>query len=461
MKKLMKILMCMLFMLNFITPIVAEDDFDDNRTEYTILCSKPADELSEEEQETCSAFLQYITDESSDLKDQLDKLEDQRSEIAKDIASYGEKIRGYDGVISKLGAEIAEINKNISVTEATIRIKMDEITKKEVIVDALKQKVKDRMVSNQTSMRLNKYLDIIMGAKDLNDLIRRTNGLNDIANHDEASRIELQEMIETLNIEKKELETIKIALEEDKSVIKEKQDEITLLRAEANIAKQEALKQEADLMAKGDTMAADYEKLQDMADAISENLNEIPNSSGFTRPISGGRISAGTWHYPISFGGGVHLGADYAAPEGTTVRAVGNGYILKSADGCPAGYLGNSCGGAQGGTNYGGNQVYLLTKVNGVLYGVKYFHLLKGTPIAEGTIVDAGDKIGGIGTSGNSTGFHTHVEVVKLGTMSINEYIQSWRGDLGFGAGWGSSSLSNTCDKKSAPCRVKPESVFE
>ena len=75
-------------------------------------------------------------------------------------------------------------------------------------------------------------------------------------------------------------------------------------------------------------------------------------------------------------------------------------------------------------------------------------------------IVSAGDQLGLMGASGNVTGAHVHVEVFRLGTMSIESYASSWNGDLAFGAGWGSSALSRICSNSGTPCRIRPESVF-
>jgi hypothetical protein len=53
-----------------------------------------------------------------------------------------------------------------------------------------------------------------------------------------------------------------------------------------------------------------------------------------------------------------------------------------------------------------------------------------------------------------------HIEVFKLGTMSLESYASSWSGDLAFGAGWGAAGLNRLCANVGAPCRVKPETVF-
>ncbi|MCI6272123.1 MAG: M23 family metallopeptidase [Erysipelotrichaceae bacterium] len=190
-----------------------------------------------------------------------------------------------------------------------------------------------------------------------------------------------------------------------------------------------------------------------------DDLNNIIASEGWIRPINGGRVSAGTWYYPANFGSGIHLGIDYAAPIGTSIFAAGNGVILASFDGCENnGGIGNMCG--AGGSPGGGNQVYLLTNINNTLYVVKYIHMSKGTPVLTGSIVNAGDVIGQVGKSGNTTGPHVHVEIFNLGNDNINDFINRWNGDLSFGTGYKEKGLQNLCSLKGSPCREKPESKF-
>ncbi len=454
MRKLTVYVLSVLMLLGNIIPVMAEgEDFSDTSA-WTAKCSST--NLTAEEKDQCARFAQKMSDDSETLRQQLKDIESRREEIAANIAEYGKKIAGYEAQISVLNGEIATLNEQISVKEQEIVLKEQEIATKEAEVEALKKKIMDRMVASQSSMRLNQYVDIIMGAKDLNDLVRRTNGIKDITNYDEVEREELKSLIDELNIAKEELVTTKAALEEDKASVVAKQNQILVMKKEAEIASQEAKKQEADLEAEGNRIAGNLDGIKQALAAMSTNIDNIPSSSGFVRPASG-KIGEGTWHYSS---GGVHLGADFLPGRGATIRAAGNGVVIKSVDGCGDGYLTSSCGAAQGGSAGGGNQIYLLTKIDGTLYAVKYLHMLQGSPIAQNSIVNAGDYIGQCGTSGNSSGNHVHVEVFKLGSMSINEYISSWNGDLAFGTGWGSTGLNTTCDNRGAPCRVKPESVF-
>lgn len=180
-------------------------------------------------------------------------------------------------------------------------------------------------------------------------------------------------------------------------------------------------------------------------------------SAGWIKPVSGARVSAGTWAYP---GGGLHLGIDYAVAIGTDIVAPANGVILNIANGCGTGALGNSCGDAFGGTTGSGNAVWMVADVNNHLYGIKILHMLKDSFIVSASdAVSQGQKIGQSGNSGNSSGPHAHVEVTDLGIdgMDAATFARNWSRDLTFGAGWGAGSK---CENKTAPCRIRPETVF-
>lgn len=454
MKKLIKLLLSGLMVLGVVVPVIAEDY--SNTSDWNTKCSR--DDLTAEEKTACDGYVQYMSDQSSTLAQELAAIEAERAAIAKDIKKYGEEIKGYESKISVLNGEIAALNEQISVKIVEIETKQTEITQKEAEVEALKQKMKDRMVASQSTMRLNQYIDIVMGAKDLNDLIRRTNGLSDIASYDDSVKESLKTLIDELTAAKAQLEIDKADLETAKAEVVTKQNEIIVMKRRAEVAKEESQKREVELEAEGNRIAGNIAQIKKDLAAMKDSINNIPSSSGFLRPVSGGRISAGTWAYP---NGATHLGTDFAPGGGVAIRAAGNGVIIKSADGCPSiGGLGNSCGEAQGGSRGGGNQVYLLTKIGDTLYAIKYLHMQQGSPIAQNSNVLQGDTIGRVGSSGNSSGNHVHVEVFKLGSMSLYEYIESWNGDLAFGTGWGESGLGTTCANRGAPCRMRPEEVF-
>lgn len=97
-----------------------------------------------------------------------------------------------------------------------------------------------------------------------------------------------------------------------------------------------------------------------------------------------------------------HAGVDFGAPCGTPVVAVADG-IAASVD------IGTNAQQAHGYGNY-----VIITHPDGstTLYG----HMGTGTLIPNGTAVKAGQQIGQVNTSGNSTGCHLHFEYHVGGT---------------------------------------------
>ena len=319
------------------------------------------------------------------------------------------------------------------------------------------------MVLNQPTMRTNQYIDILMGANNFTDFIRIANGLSTISQYDKKTLNELVQIIATLNKQKEELVVAKNELEIQKKEKQDQQKELITLQTYVQIAQEAAQKTAAALRGSIETKNSDIAQNNALMSGITAQIEAIPTTNGWTYPVDGAWRSAGTWSYPD---GSIHLGYDFAAGYGATIRAVANGVVLRGVNGCPTvGYLGDSCGYQFGGASYSGNQVILLVTVNGSLYGVDYFHMTLNTPAATGTIVNAGDVIGQVGSSGNTTGPHCHVEIFYLGDASgFAYYAANWNGDVSFGAGWTGGRYGlygrRCSDGVGAPCRIQPEEVF-
>jgi murein DD-endopeptidase MepM/ murein hydrolase activator NlpD len=111
---------------------------------------------------------------------------------------------------------------------------------------------------------------------------------------------------------------------------------------------------------------------------------------GAASPVPGHQV---TYRYGVKnarYAAGYHTGDDYAAPVGTPLVAVRNGTIQWS----------NNDGGAYG------NWIGLLAD-NGRVY--VYCHLSQ-RGVGAGQTVEAGQRIGKVGQSGNVTGPHLHFE---------------------------------------------------
>ena len=95
-----------------------------------------------------------------------------------------------------------------------------------------------------------------------------------------------------------------------------------------------------------------------------------------------------------AFGNAGHRGTDIPAPEGTPILAAHSGTVLVS-----------------GWNDSYGNQVLLD---NGAGLSTRYAHMTQ-TAVTAGEVVTAGQVIGYVGSTGNSTGNHLHFEVMQNG----------------------------------------------
>ena len=127
---------------------------------------------------------------------------------------------------------------------------------------------------------------------------------------------------------------------------------------------------------------------------LSRQLGQEIHPEG--RPVSTGYISSGFGERVDPFTGGeeFHEGIDFAAPQGTAIRAVAAGVVTWAG---PRGGFGN---------------MVQIDHGNG--YATRYGHAYR-VLVHVGETVQRGDVIGLVGSTGRSTGPHVHFEVLKDG----------------------------------------------
>lgn len=130
--------------------------------------------------------------------------------------------------------------------------------------------------------------------------------------------------------------------------------------------------------------------------ASSKYSNTKAQSGYYIRPASGIITSP---YGPRN--GGFHYGVDIGNVRGTTIKAAADGIVSKVVSGCKEGVT--SCGGRYG--NY-----IVIEHSNGT--STTYAHL-NSVNVHVGQDVSQGDKIGGLGNTGRSTGPHLHFEVTN------------------------------------------------
>lgn len=102
-----------------------------------------------------------------------------------------------------------------------------------------------------------------------------------------------------------------------------------------------------------------------------------------------------------SFCSSQHMGVDFTPPSGTPIRSIADG-VVKNVIVERGAY---------------GVHVVVEHEINGQKIESLYAHMLWGSPVvARGQKVVAGQQLGGVGSTGASTGTHLHLEIHIEGT---------------------------------------------
>ena len=158
-----------------------------------------------------------------------------------------------------------------------------------------------------------------------------------------------------------------------------------------------------------DELAELYNFTQDQKDILHELLSDemrptllalcggsigIIEDGELCWPLPGHTYISCNFGEEDAYGNSGHRGTDIPAPEGTPILAAHNGTVIIS-----------------GWNNSYGNQVLLD---NGAGLSTRYAHMTAAA-VSAGETVTAGQVIGYVGNTGDSTGFHLHFEVMQNG----------------------------------------------
>ncbi len=435
--------------------VVHAEDFAGNESYYNSVCNQYNKDA--ETTAMCNRYRNYLSEKSSALKGQVAGIRSSVAELQGNIDALQTEINKNQGLIDQLEAQIAQNEATIKQIQGVIEQLQVEIKQTEADIDLRDRQIKDRMVSEQVSIGTNAYIEFIMGAKDLIDMVRIVDGISRITENDQDEIKALEEDKAKLDQQKKEQERLKADQEKTKQENEESKAVAEEAKASQEELKNEYLRQEADLIEQMRSAQSAQQAVQSQIARVDAANFNFTASNGFIAPVQSGYRSAGTWAYP---GGGFHAGCDFAASIGTPIYAPIGGVIVYANNPIPTtnGFFGNWVGYPAG----GGNTVHMIGTVNGTTYAISFFHMAQENfLVSPGMAVSQGQQIGAVGNTGNSTGPHCHVEVFNLGNMSVESAVAQFSAngaDFAWRCGWNTTSTS--CASRGAPCRERPENFF-
>ena len=353
----------------------------------------------QEQQAALEKVNQQLKETQSDKADAQalkTQLEQQKSLLLSQIGTLTEQIGGLDNDI---------VNKQDEINQ-----KQQEVDQKQAEYDQRWADFKDRMRAMQ---RLNDggSIALLSSATNLYQLLTFATTLEQIVSKDEEICQQLEDEHTQLEQERAELEQAKADLEAtkadyeaQKAALNSKTSELAenISQTDESISKAEAEEQalkEAQIEAnkKVDEAAKELDAALNAANQAYGNAS-IQCSLDFGRPLA-------TYKYvSCYFGGNGHRGTDYAAPGGTEIYAVSGGVVTAAAYHYSWGYY---------------VQVYHGKDDNGNSYSTLYAHMNSAPIVSVGQSVSKGQRLGYVGSTGNSTGNHLHLEM-KVNNVLVN-----------------------------------------
>ncbi|AHN20600.1 murein hydrolase activator EnvC family protein [Lysinibacillus varians] len=387
----------------------------------------------------------------SDLKEEKNQVETKKNQLNSSISGKEnainenkEKQQKLLDQIQALNAEIDRTNSDIKNILAEINATNDEIKALEGTIEELLRKIEERDLLLQDRARAIQaggsvsYLDVLLGSNSFVDFIDRFSAVNSLLEADRQIIRDQKQDKQTLEEQKQVLEGKRQKLEEQKAKLeglkasldgqkKEKNKLVDQLEKE-----QEKLKSEKVLLEKEYSEALEISaELQQKIISEQNRLAEIARqqeakrkaaaaaaaAAGNSGSSSGSTVNApaseGTWIKPtngrltspygwrnLGAGPEFHYGVDLANKTGTPIWASADGVVSYAA---PL-------------SSYG-NVVILTHSINGQIYTTVYAHL-SAFNVSVGDVVNQGQQIAAMGSTGRSTGPHLHFEI----------HIGSWQG---------------------------------
>ena len=363
-----------------------------------------------------NAEIQKIAAQLEKLKAEMKATEASQKEAEKElqrIQSFKEmgmaEIARLEGEIKETNAKIEALSRQMEEVDQNLQFTVQELIEAEERVESRDALLKSRLRLMYMHGVVS-YIDVLLSATSFTDFLDRMDALRSILAQDK--EILAQNIQDRITVELKKAD-IEAQLEYVEGLVaqttalqaelraKKEQKEVAVASYEAQAHELEEMTEEDEkkLMQLADEQAKLNRKKKELEDAEKrrKELEKLKKYTGgqlqWPLEIAGRESSQfGTRIHPITKKKHTHSGLDIAAPAGTAILAAASGEVVL----------------AQWYGSYG-NTVIIEHKEG---FRTLYAHIRSGgIKVKVGDLVNAGDKIAEVGTTGSSTGNHLHFGV--------------------------------------------------
>lgn len=345
-------------------------------------------------------------EELGNVKTSIEESKKELEQKTKEVASAQDELRALDKVIVDVENRLLEINEQLGVKEEELELSEEDLEEAKEAKDQQYENGKARIQSMYKNQKVG-YLQVVFTSKNFWEMLNRMEYIRKIAQYDHSMLENMKERQEEVAVRTEQLEAEKqgiallykeqVGVKSRLDLTREEKDR-TLLKLEKDEDSLQA--QIKDMIKTSDDLEKEIKKL------IKES--ELKFSGGrFTWPVPGHTRISSNYNprtHPISGQYKFHTGIDIPAPFGKSVIAAADGKVIT------AGWMGGY-----------GNTI-MIDHGSGLvsLYGHN-----SSLTVSAGARVKKGDQVARIGSTGYSTGNHSHFEVRLNGAhVSPHKYLK-------------------------------------
>lgn len=333
-----------------------------------------------------------LQNQTKTLDSNLKEAQEALKETKEEKITVAEELHALDATLSRLEDEIELINSKLEDAKTRIEKTEQELEQaqedREKYYEVLKQRIKYMHENGKIG-----YFQVLLNSKSLMDLLNRMEYIRDIMEYDQTvvgrmkdNEVSIEQKKEQIELEKKEIELLVKQQTSKKHSLEQSKTEKASYLVKLNADEKKVLEQ--------------IKEWEEASKQIQKKIVELQQAS--KRKYSGGKLEwpvpnyytisspYGTRNSPISGRQEFHTGIDIPAPTGRNVLAGEVGTVL---------HAGNING-------YG----YTVIIDHGSGVSTLYAHNSK-LLVKQGQEVKRGQVIALIGSTGYSTGPHSHFEV--------------------------------------------------
>lgn len=296
--------------------------------------------------------------------------------------------------ISNVETQLALYLTKIDTVNLAIEQKQLEIDTKEAEIESNEALFAERVHKMYMTNNSSSLLSTLLSAESFSDFLNRTEILKRVSEAD-------NELIHTLREQKDDLKTMKTDLEAEKAEYISTKEEIVQKEKNLSDLYSQSKGQETALKQAEKKYMEDKAKYDSQNKALEAELAQILASQSSETaygdgaliwPVPGRSYISSPFGWRYLFGQrDYHTGIDIPAPVGTNIVASDAGKVLWVKK-----------------VSYGYGWHLLIDHGNG--YATLYAHASR-IDVSQGQTVVKGQTVAGVGTTGNSTGYHLHFEV--------------------------------------------------